>query len=158
MFTKYPPLEKVYEAWSAVADGRVEIVDEFVAHVTSSDGSKTYTVVYNPENATWYSDDNATFWQGYAGYPIIAVMMERGLLPVDRAEAARWSGVNWTATNAAHKRDYAGAAREVARSKGIDPAEARARALEVEEALRRVTFAVKRLTPALKRSLAGQLT
>ena len=39
---KMPPLIKVYEAMGAVGDGRVRIVDEANALVTSSDGSKTY--------------------------------------------------------------------------------------------------------------------
>lgn len=47
--TKLPPVEKVYEAWSAVTDGRVQIeadsnLDAGRAVVKSSDGSKEYTI------------------------------------------------------------------------------------------------------------------
>ena len=41
---KLPPIEKVYEAWSAVADGRVALhPDERRAAIASSNGAKTYT-------------------------------------------------------------------------------------------------------------------
>lgn len=41
---KLPPLQKVYEAWSALADGRVEMGED-EATVTSSNGAKHYTVI-----------------------------------------------------------------------------------------------------------------
>ena len=40
---KLPPLQKVYEAWSSLADGRVEMGED-EATVTSSNGAKHYTV------------------------------------------------------------------------------------------------------------------
>ena len=85
---KLPPIAKVYEAWSAVADGRVKLhPDERRATVTSSNGEKEYTVSWDEDGAAYSSNDNATYWQGYAGYPVIAVLMEQGELPLDRAAA-----------------------------------------------------------------------
>ena len=93
---KLPPIEKVYEAWSAVADGRVALhPDERRAAIASSNGAKTYTVAWNENGSTYSSNDNATYWQGYAGYPVIAVLMLQGRLPLDRAAAdgsRRWTG------------------------------------------------------------------
>jgi hypothetical protein len=40
---KQPPKEKVYEAFTAIADGRVEMHEDH-AVVTSSGGDKTYLV------------------------------------------------------------------------------------------------------------------
>ena len=82
---KLPPIEKVYEAWSAVADGRVALhPDERRAAIASSNGAKTYTVAWNENGSTYSSNDNATYWQGYAGYPVIAVRS----LDAVRVEAA----------------------------------------------------------------------
>ena len=72
MLKKLPPEEKVYEAFSAIGDGRVEMHDGF-AVVRSSDGSRQYTVEWDGNKYT--SDDSATFWQGYPGYPVIAVLL-----------------------------------------------------------------------------------
>jgi hypothetical protein len=79
---KMPPLIKVYEAMGAVGDGRVRIVDEANALVTSSDGSKTYSVYIGDGGRAIASDDNASRWQGYVGYPPIAVLIQRGVLKV----------------------------------------------------------------------------
>ena len=72
---KLPPIEKIYEAYSAIADNRIALHENYAA-VLSSDKSKEYTVGWNGNVYT--SDDNATYWQGYAGYPVIAVLMEAG--------------------------------------------------------------------------------
>ena len=67
---------KIYEALSAIIDKRVVEIDKNTYHVLSSDHSKYYTVI-NEENL-YTSNDNATYWQHYAGYPIIAVMIFQG--------------------------------------------------------------------------------
>lgn len=75
---KLPPLQKIYEAWSALADGRVEMGED-TADVASSNGAKHYTVSWTED--TYSSNDNASYWQGYAGYPVLAVLMKQGKLP-----------------------------------------------------------------------------
>ena len=72
MMKKLPPLEKVFEAYSAIADGRVA-VDGQEARVRSSDGAKEYTVTWDGD--VYASDDSTTYWQGYAGYPVLAVLL-----------------------------------------------------------------------------------
>lgn len=124
---KIGPVEKIYEALSAIADDRVKFITEEgclmptaqgVAKVTSSDGKKTYTVTWQGEDYT--SNDNATYWQGYAGYPVIAVLMLQGRLPLDRNIAELFKDINWTELNASHKRDYAAALDEVMQQRRID--------------------------------------
>lgn len=124
---KIGPVEKIYEALSAIADNRVKFITEEgclmptaqgVAKVTSSDGKKTYTVTWQGEDYT--SNDNATYWQGYAGYPVIAVLMLQGRLPLDRNIAELFKDINWTELNASHKRDYAAALDEVMLQHHID--------------------------------------
>ena len=142
---KLPPIAKVYEAWSAVADGRVKLhPDERRATVTSSNGEKEYTVSWDEDGAAYSSNDNATYWQGYAGYPVIAVLMAQGRLPFDNDMAEGFAHVDWTELNERHKRDYAAAVREVVDERGLDAAQADAAAHEVLDALAALDVTVKR--------------
>lgn len=126
---KLPPLEKIYEAYTAVADGRVSMpAKEPVwspgetgrAQVHSSDGSKTYEVQWSGDQ--YSSDDNGTYWQGYAGYPVIAVLMLQGRLPLDRKIAEQFAGINWKALNSEFGNDYAKALASVIDSRNLDRA------------------------------------
>ncbi len=105
-----PPIAKVYEALSAVADGRVRLTADARAEVLSSERDKTYTVTWAPGEASdalrITSDDNATRWQGYTGYPIIAVLLQMGRIAYEAATGAALAGVPWHALNAQFKRDY----------------------------------------------------
>ena len=117
---KTPPMEKIHEAYGALADGRVRM-DDTSAAVTSSDGAKQYTV--NWEGDTYSSNDNASYWQGYMGYPLIAVLMMQGLAPYDEAIAVHFKGINWKERNTAHKNKYAKVAAEIMgelKQKGVD--------------------------------------
>ena len=114
---KLPPIEKIYEAWTALADNRVSMHDGY-ADVRSSDGEKSYVVRFSGNQ--YSSDDNATYWQGYPGYPVIAVLMLQGKLPYDREEAELWKNINWTRLNKRHKNKYAEAVKEVAQERGIN--------------------------------------
>ena len=55
---KMPPIAKIYEAYTCIADKRIQL-EENRAFVTSSDGKKKYTVLWK-ENI-YVSNDNATF-------------------------------------------------------------------------------------------------
>lgn len=107
---KLPPIEKFYEAYSALADKRVTM-GENLAIVTSSDGAKTYKVEW--QDNTYSSTDNATLWQGYAGYPVLSVLILQKKLSVKDDMFARFCGVNWNSLNKKHKRDYRAALLEV---------------------------------------------
>lgn len=101
---KIPPIEKIYEAYSAIADKRI-IMREESADVLSSDHSKKYLVSWR--NNTYSSNDSASYWQGYAGYPLIAVLMLQGKLPLRQMIAGYFKGINWKKLNAEHKGKYA---------------------------------------------------
>jgi hypothetical protein len=103
---KMPPLAKVYEALGALGDGRVQLEDERHAQVLSSDRSKTYQVEISADGRTISSNDNASYWQGYLGYPAIAVMLKRGLYKI-RAEAIEaLTGIPWKELNRRFRNDY----------------------------------------------------
>ena len=52
------------------------------------------------------ANDNASFWQGYAGYPIIAVLLASGMIEYDSEVARPLAGVPWKEVNDRFKRDY----------------------------------------------------
>ena len=137
---KLPPLQKVYEAWSALADGRVETGDQ-EASVTSSNGAKRYTVTWDGD--VYASNDSASYWQGYAGYPVLAVMMKEERLPYDRELAEKLSGVDWNVLNKKHKRDYQAAA-EAAGFTPEEKARAQADAENILKTLSQLPLQIKR--------------
>jgi hypothetical protein len=110
---KMPPVAKVYEALSALADGRVQITAPGRAEVVSSAGDKTYTVTWSEDGRRIGSDDNASVWQGYTGYPIIAVLLATGRIPHNPAVAGLLAGVPWHDLNERFKRDYDAAVESV---------------------------------------------
>jgi hypothetical protein len=110
---KSPPQAKVYEALTAVADRRVRLTGDNAAEVVSSSGSKTYTIEWEPDFSMITSNDNASFWQGYLGYPIIAVLMEVGKLAYDASVASMLAGIHWKLINDEYKRDYDAVIRSV---------------------------------------------
>lgn len=123
---KLPPIEKIYEAYTAIADNRVKISESLTletgqATVISSDRTKEYTIEWL--DGTYSSNDNSTFWQNYAGYPVIAVLMLQGYLPYNTETAEYFKGVNWKLINTRHKNDYAAALDEVITQKGLSPDE-----------------------------------
>ena len=117
---KMPPIEKIYEAYSAIADGRVTL-NEDSAQVASSNYEKKYTVTWKDDVYT--SNDNASYWQGYAGYPMIAVLMLQGKLILNKDIAYYFKGINWTELNKKYKAKYAKAIEDIMdglKEKGID--------------------------------------
>lgn len=118
-----PPKEKILEAWSAIGAKRVKLlspadVSTGEAEVSSSDGAKTYHLAWAGD--CYRSSDNATVWQHYPGYPILALLMLRGLLPLPRNFAELLAPINWTKLNKAAKGDYASAAAEAFKILGLD--------------------------------------
>lgn len=105
---KLPPKEKILEAYSAIADKRLQMIDDHHAKCTSSDGSKTYHIAWDQD--TYASDDNATYWQGYPGYPVLAVLLEQGRLTMNKDLIEDMKNIPWKKLNDQFKRDYAKAA------------------------------------------------
>lgn len=107
---KLPPIEKIHEAYSAIADGRVTLMEE-QASVFSSNRAKEYTVTM--KDGIYTSNDNASYWQGYAGYPIIAVLMLQDKLTFNVIIADYFKGINWTELNIKYKSKYKKAVAEI---------------------------------------------
>ncbi len=123
-----PPLIKIYEAIGAIGDGRVQIIDEGRATVGSSEGGKRYEVEWLPESRELSANDNASYWQGYLGYPAIAVLMVRGLLKIRTETAEGLRGIPWKELNRRFRSDYTktlAAVDERLRRQNIDPRDVR---------------------------------
>src|ERR1051325_11152086 len=102
---KQPPAIKIYEALGAVTDKRIKIKGNS-AHVTSSEGNKMYDVVFDPQTLSITSNDNGSYWQGYLGYPSIAFLMKKKLLPFDTHISSWLKNISWKKINDATKHDY----------------------------------------------------
>ncbi|HEX4211227.1 MAG TPA: hypothetical protein VHY56_12575 [Candidatus Binataceae bacterium] len=136
---KMPPLAKIYEALGAIADGRVHLDDATHASVVSSSCDKTYAVALDSATRQISSNDNASYWQGYLGYPAIAVLLLHGLY-APRAESLKaLAGVPWKELNTRYRNNYARTLDDVfarAEAAGADPEALRIEAAAVLEALR----------------------
>ncbi len=103
-FLKLPPRIKVLEALSAVVAGRVKVIDDKLCKVTSSDGSRVYTVYVDLSKGEVYSDDNGTRYRNYIGYPIIAFLMVKGVLPIDNELGKALADIPWRKLNEMYKK------------------------------------------------------
>src|ERR1700730_14453894 len=114
-----PPPIKVYEAIGAIGGGRVRVIDNGdpprVWEVVSSDGAKKYRVEISADGREISSNDNASYWQGYVGYPAIAVLLARGTLRTSAEATRALAGIPWNELNRRFKNDYERTVAEVAR-------------------------------------------
>jgi len=123
MIWPMPPKIKIYEALGAIGDRRIEL-DGDNAKLYSSSGNKFYIIRYNSENNEIYSNDNASFFVGYLGYPAIAFLFARGLLQYDVKIAEALTGIKWKDINQRHKNNFEKTMLEVnsiLESKGFNP-------------------------------------
>lgn len=144
---RLPPIEKIYEALTAIADRRVQFdsdrsLAEGSAHVTASSSSKCYDV--NWDLNTYSSNDNGTYWQGYPGYPVIAVLMLQGKLPYDEMLGRQLANVKWKEVIHRHGNNYREAVSEVLHSRAIDSRTAGAIVQNVFSELERLPIAISR--------------
>ena len=135
-----PPPIKVYEAIGAIGDGRVRSTDDAqnAWEVVSSDGTKKYRVEISADGREISSNDNASYWQGYLGYPAIAVLIARGRLHASAETTRMLAGIPWKELNRRFKNDYERTAAEVARivaERGGDFDAIRAEAASILDAL-----------------------
>jgi len=136
-----PPRIKVLEALGSIADGRIRLMDGGRAEVVSSDGSRRYNVWVSSDGRKAYSTDNGTVYRGYVGYPIIAVMMVKGLLPYREDLAKALRGIKWRALNEKYKRYWIveKIVKSIASKRGVRPEDIDAFVKETLNALRKLS-------------------
>ncbi|ABL78315.1 hypothetical protein [Thermofilum pendens] len=140
-YWRVPPRVKVLEALGAIGDGRVVFVGEGEARVTGSDGSRVYRVVWDGKLGI-ASNDNGSVYRGYLGYPSIAVLMLKGILPFDAKLAEGLKGIPWREINERFKsyRETEAYVRSLLEEKGFSWA-------YVDAFIERVLSEIKRLKP-----------
>ncbi len=144
MSFKLPPIEKIYEAYGAIADERINL-EEKQAKVESSNHSKEYVVTWNDNIYT--SNDSASYWQGYMGYPIIAVLMLKGVLPLDMEIAGYFKGIPWKQLNTEYKNKYSEVIEKIMNdlnNQGIDCGKIKNEVDYVYSRIKELDFTVKR--------------
>jgi hypothetical protein len=85
------------------------------------------------------SDDNVSRWQGYVGYPPIAVLIQRGVLKVPANVCDALAEIPWKEINRRNHNDYSKTLAKVSRTveeTGHDPDAVAADAQALLEALR----------------------
>jgi len=100
-----PPKIKVYEALGAIADQRIDC-DGNSAKVFSSNRNKYYSVIYDPKKRAIMSNDNGSFFVGYLGYPAIALLMLKGVLPFSNFFSEALEGIAWKDINQKNENDF----------------------------------------------------
>lgn len=138
---KLPPIAKIYEAYTCIADNRITM-QENEAIVTSSDGKKNYTIKWNGKD--YASNDNATFWQGYPGYPVLAILMLQNKLSFNKEIVCLFAGINWHALNEKYKRDYDAAVEEVLEVIEYDTSLIKAEVEKTYEEIKNLDIHIKR--------------
>ena len=98
-----PPRIKILEALGTIADKRIEISGNR-AKVTSSLHEKAYAVTFDGKDSIM-CNDNGSYYKGYLGYPSIAFLMLKGILPYDEKIAKALAGIKWKDLNEKFK-DY----------------------------------------------------
>jgi hypothetical protein len=136
-----PPIAKAYEALGAIGDGRVRISDGTHAVVTSSSGGKNYQVETSADGREISSNDNASYWQGYLGYPAIAALIKRGLYRAPANVTDALAGIPWHEINRRNRNNYAKTLAEVDKlieENGHDPDAVRSEAEALLEWLKKL--------------------
>jgi len=103
LYLNLPPRVKVLEALGSIADGRVKIINEYEAEVTSSVGDRKYVVKVDINSRMVFSNDNGTLYRNYVGYPVIAFLILKNVIPYDERLANALKGINWRRLNELYK-------------------------------------------------------
>lgn len=137
---KTPPKIKVLEALGSIADGRIKFVSEKEAHVTSSSGDKEYIVKFDISKNQINSTDNGSVYKGYLGYPSIAVLMLKNILPFSESIANALKGIEWKQLNEKYKAYWKTefVVKKIAEKKGVTPE-------EIDEFAKNVIEEIKKL-------------
>ena len=101
------PRDKGWEAAGCVGDGRIEVLDDFNARVTSSRGESEYRVIVVSEGRDVfrvYSSDNGTIYRRYVGYPIISFLIVKGVIQRNNKVINALKGIPWKDLNEKYKK------------------------------------------------------
>jgi hypothetical protein len=101
-----PHISKIYEAITAIADERIELISDNEARIWSSSRGKFYTITYDPTSNSIMSNDNTAYYTDSVSYPMIALLMLKGIINYDRSLLAPLSKIVWKDIMTKFKNDY----------------------------------------------------
>lgn len=113
----------VYEALSAIADKRFELVSENEGKCTSTSKGKYYTVNYDPSTNSIMSNDNMAYYVGEISYPMVAILLLTGTIPYDTTILPFFKDIKWKEINQKNKNNYMKSVMQVLEElekKGVD--------------------------------------
>jgi hypothetical protein len=106
MFWEKPHISKIYEALTAIADERIELIDKNHAKCYSSSKGKYYEIEFDPKTNSISSNDNTAFYTGSISYPMIAYFMLIGKISYDKDLISIMKGIHWKDINQKFKNNY----------------------------------------------------
>ena len=127
MYWELPPEFKIYEALGAIADGRLELVTRpanseeteeedlniIQANQYSSNKNKFYTIKYSPETSQIMTNDNATWFVGYLGYPALSLLLYIDRIKCDRSILKYFKDIAFKEINQKNKNNFQKAGVEI---------------------------------------------
>lgn len=105
MLWKKPHISKIYEALTALADGRIRRNGKN-AICYSSDRKQVYDIHYDPKVGSIMSNDNGAYYTRTLSYPMIGDLMLLGVIPYDQRLLGILSNIYWEDIYKRFKNDY----------------------------------------------------
>lgn len=97
----------VYEALSAIADGRININEKKDgAQCVSTSKEKFYTISYDVQSKSIMSNDNMAYYNSRISYPMIAFLMLNGEIEYEDWILNDLKGIYWKQINQKFKNDF----------------------------------------------------
>jgi len=103
---KKPHISKIYEALTAIADKRTELVGDNKGRCYSSSRGKYYEIEFDLNTNSIMSNDNTAYYTDSLSYPMIAVLMLKGEVVYDEKLLALLKGIYWKDVNQKFKNNY----------------------------------------------------
>lgn len=94
----------IYEALSAIADKRFEMISDTKARCTSTSKGKNYEIEMIGNSIM--SNDNMAYYRGEVSYPMVVMFLEKGMYPYDKEILKHFVGIKWKDINQKNKNDY----------------------------------------------------
>lgn len=104
MYWKKPHISKVYEALTAIADGRIQLNGNNAKCYSSFD--KVYDIKYDPVIGSMMSNDNSAYYTYSLSYPMIAYLMLIGKIPYEQKLLELLRDICWEDVYKHFKNDY----------------------------------------------------
>jgi len=101
-----PKIEKVYEALTAVADGRIKITGDGTAVCASSSGKKFYHLKFDSDSLAMTSNDNMAYYQKSLSYPMMALLIVTKKVDCPEELPKYFAGIKWKEINTRFKNNY----------------------------------------------------